>query len=253
MIKSIFKIMVYSLLSVICCSSAQAVAIDSLHSDTTRIKQPKQPVSWSLTGQVYSASLYFFTGSVDQSDPSFDALFIYDRKTWGGFIYESVDLINRNTGINYGMIGLHKYFKVGEKLLITPNLGVNLNQNYSVADKGSDFIFDLAVTYKFNKHFTISNDAFFQNLIITKDYNWTNRVKLTFRETDFYITALMWDRNRVFHNPGYLSAGLDFRYNVIKLSPKANLIAGASNIHVLQSDTPRRNGFMFSLGIDFGG
>lgn len=206
------------------------------------------PVSWSFSGASHSASLYFFTGSVDQSNPSFDALFIYDRKTWGGFAFKSSDLTDHKTGVNYAMAGIHKIFNIGPAWSVMPTIGVNLNQNYTLADKGSDLVFDLAIAYKINTHFTISNDALFQNIGITKEYNWTNRLNLSYHRNNFYLSVLLWERNRAFHNPGYLSTGLDMGYNIVRITGKSSLFIGISNIYMLQSDTPRRNGFMFNLG-----
>jgi len=224
-------------------------SVDSLN---LKNSQPRDSVTWGLTALLHSESLYFFTGGVDQYDPSTDLIFVFDKGGWGGLIYKSLDLINHNTGINYAMIVLHKHFYLGNNLLVTPNIGVNLNQNYSVADKGSDLMGDLAIAYKFGEHFVISNDAIFQNICITKDYNWTNRVKLLFKGADFDASALVWDRNRLFNNPGYLSAGADINYTGVKITSKTNLHLEASYIYTLQSDTHRVNGFMVSLGLDFG-
>lgn len=222
--------------------------------DSLKVKNnmPADSTNWSLTALLHSESLYFFTGGVDQYDPSSDMLFVYDKGGWGGIIYKSFDLVNHNTGINYAMVVLHKHFYIGDNVQITPNIGVNLNQNHSVADKGSDLMGDLAVAYKLNNYFKVSNDAIFQNMGITKEYNWTNRIKLLYSEKDFYAAALLWDRNRVFHNSGYLSTGFDIGYTGIKLSSKSAIGFGASWIYMLQSDTPRRNGFQFNLGFDFG-
>ncbi len=222
--------------------------------DTVALKTSAttNPGTWNFSGAFHSASLYFFTGSVDQSHPSFDALFIYDRKTWGGFAFKSLDLIDHKTGVNYAMAGIHKIFNVGPALVVTPTFGISLNQNYTLADKGSDFIFNLAIAYKINSCFTVSNDAFFQNIGITKDYNWTNRLKLTYHQNDFYLSALLWERDRAFHNPGYLSTGVDAGYNIVRITGKSSLFIGISNIYMLQSDTPKRNGFMFNLGLNLG-
>lgn len=247
--KNLLKILAVSFTFSICGYIASA---ENIASDTTSIKAKEQTVGWSLTSSFHSASLYFFTGSVDQSHPSFDALFIYDKKTWGGFIYKSLDIVDHTTGENYAMLGLHKIFQAGTKFSITPTIGLSLNQNYSLADKGSDLIFNLATAYKPCDHFTLSNDAFFQNIGITKAYNWTNRLKLTFRQTDFFVSALLWERSRAFHNPGYLSTGLDIGYDIAEIAHNSHLFVGVSNIYMLQSDTPRRNGFMFNLGVDFG-
>jgi hypothetical protein len=145
----------------------------NLHTDSLMSKHgvPRGTVTWSLTGLLHSESLYFFTGGVGQYDPSSDLLFVFDKGGWVALIYKSFDLVNHNTGINYAMIVLHKHFYIGDDIQVSPKIGINFNQNYSVADRGSDLMSDLAIAYKFGEHFVISNDAIFQNIWITKDYN----------------------------------------------------------------------------------
>lgn len=247
--KNVLKILLFFLSLYTGISGVRAA---SKHTSTDTTATAINPVTWSFTGSFHSASLYFFTGSVDQSNSSFDALFIYDKKTWGGFAFKSLDLTDHRTGVNYAMAGIHKIFNIGPAWSIMPTIGINLNQNYTFADKGSDLIFDLAVSYKISKHFKVGDDALFQNIGITKEYNWTNRLKLSYHQNDFYLSALLWERNRAFHNPGYLSTGVDAGYNIVRISGKSSLFIGISNIYMLQSDTPKRNGFMFNLGLNLG-
>lgn len=211
---------------------------------------PVKPLNWSLSSQLHSASLYFFTGLVDQTDQSFDMLFIYDKNGWGGIVYKSFDVLNHNTGVNYAIMAVHKHFKINENLQVTPNVGFNLNQNWSVADKGSDLMVDLAADYKLNKYFTISNDAIFQNMAITKGHNWTNRLKLAFSKNKYETAVLLWYRNRVFNNTGYLSTGFSAGYNGFMLTPTANLGLSVQTILMLQSDVHNTNGLMFTMAVN---
>jgi hypothetical protein len=242
-----FKILAISLL-LIYCTSARAQGNKS-YTDSARYS-PVQPVNWSLSSQLHSASFYFFTGMVDQPDQSFDMLYIYDNNGWGWIVYKSFDLLNHNTGVNYAIVAVHKHFKINENLRLTPNVGMNLNQNWSVADRGSDLMFDLVADYRLSKYFSISNDAIFQNMAITKDHNWTNRLKLSFNKNKIETAVLLWDRNRVFNNQGYFSTGFTAGYNGFKLTPNANLGLSVQSILMLQSDTHASNGLMFTMAVN---
>jgi hypothetical protein len=240
-----FKALSVGLFTIYCMAAS---AENKAYTDSLNVRQ-SQPVTWSLNSQIHSASLYFFTGSVDQQDQSFDMLFIYDRKSWGGIIYKSFDVLNSATGVNYAILALHKHFKIDDNLQVTPNVGVNLNQNRSFADAGSDLMVDMALDYNIGKYFMLSGDAIFQNIGITSDHNWTNRLKLSFSDNRFDTAVLLWDRNRVFNNSGYLSSGISAGYSGFKLTPTANLGLSAQSIIMLQSDTKKRNGFMFSMAL----
>jgi len=224
-----------------------AGAADRTFSDTLSVR--KHSGKFTLINMFNTGSMFYFTGVVSDDKPSFDTKLVYDNKGWGGLIFKSFELMEHNPGINYALIVLNKRFQIGKRLLISPQIGVQLNQIGNIAGAGSDYLTNLTIAYKFTRYFTISNDAVMQNLVLTNKANWTNRVKLSYQQASINVSASLWDRNRVFDNPGYLSGGFYAGYSGIKLSPTMNLILAASSISVFRADTPRKSGLMFSFGV----
>lgn len=246
MLNNIFKLTAI-LFALLFSGDAVCAGLDSAATDTVR--KPRKPATLILNAQFHTTSMYYFTGVVSDQNPNFDIKFVYDNNGWGALIYKSFELIKDNPPINYSLIVLNKKFFIGPAIMISPQVGVQLNQIGNIAGPGSDFLTNLTIAFRFARNLTISNDAVMQNLILTNRANWTNRVKLNYLNQNFNASVSVWERNRIFGNPGYLSAGMDIGYNGIKLSPHMSLFVGASSISVFRADTPRKSGFMLNFGV----
>lgn len=221
--------------------------IPGLSSDTARIK--KMPGKWNIANKFNTGSMFFFTGVVANHHPAFDTKLTYNNNGWGGMLFKSFDLTGQSLAMDYALIVLHKNINISKKLMISPQIGTQLNQDGSIADKTSDILTNLAIVYRITPSLTISNDAVFQNLVYTHRPNWTNRFRILFQRSDFSAAVLLWDRNSIFNNPGYSAAGIDLGYSGIKLSPAINLLVGAQSVSVFRQDTPRKSGLMFFIGV----
>ena len=236
-----------SLLSaVLLCSTSLSFAQALLDS----IPKPK-PVKLSMTTLFNTGSMFYFTGVVSDNRPSYDMRVTYDRPKWGALLFKSFDLTDHNPGINYALIVLNKKYSIGKRISIIPQIGTQLNQIERIAGEGSDILTNLTIAYRFGKFFSVSNDAVMQNLVFTNKANWTNRIKLAYQRKDFAASASLWDRNRIFGNPGYLSGGFYAAYTGVKLPSNMRLVLTASSVSVLRADTPRKSGFMISGGVTF--
>lgn len=218
-------------------------------SGTIRIK--REPSKWNISNKFNTGSMFFFTGVVANHYPAFDTKISYANNGWGGMLFKSFDLTGQSLAMDYALIVLHRNINISKKLMISPQIGAQLNQDGSIADKTSDILTNLAIVYKVTSSLTISNDAVFQNLVYTHRPNWTNRFRILFRKADFNAAVLLWDRNSIFNNPGYSAAGIDLGYSGIKLSPGIDLLLGAQSVSVFRQDTPRKSGLMFFIGAGF--
>lgn len=215
-------------------------------SDTMRIK--KKSGKWNIVNKFNTGSMFFFTGVVANHHPAFDTKLTYANNGWGGMLFKSFDLTGQSLAMDYALIVLHKNINISKKLMVSPQIGTQLNQDGSIADKTSDILTNLAIVYRIAPSLIISNDAVFQNLVYTHRPNWTNRFRILFQRSDFSAAVLLWDRNSLFNNPGYSAAGIDLGYSGIKLSPAINLLLGVQSVSVFRQDTPRKSGLMFFIG-----
>ena len=216
---------------------------------TDSLSKKKKDGQLTISTRINTASMFYFTGVAWDNNPTFDIKFAYENKGWGGMFFKSFELKGEATAINYALIVLHKRFYLGKKWTVSPQIGAQINQYGSLVDKSSDFLVNLAITYKLNKRFTVGSDVLFQNLVLTGRENWTNRLKLTYQQSGIVASAILWDRNDVLGNPGYTNGGIELGYNGIKLSSTMNLLLGVQSVAVFQADTPRKSGVLFSVGI----
>jgi hypothetical protein len=244
MLKTLSKLLAISVFLFLIHSTCQS---QILQTDT--LPKKKKTGQLSISTRINSASMFYFTGVAWDNNPTFDVKFVYENKGWGGLFFKSFELTGQATAINYALVVLHKRFYLGKQWMVSPQIGAQINQYGSLADKSSDFLANLAITYKLNKQFTLGTDLLFQNLLLTGRENWTNRLKLTYQQSGIVAAAILWDRNDILGNPGYTNGGIELGYNGIKLSPTMNLLLGFQSVAVFRADTPRKSGVLFSVGV----
>ena len=250
MIRNILKLALF--LFIFSAFRPLACAQTSLPSDDSATVRKKSG-SFSLTNMFNTGSMYYFTGVVSDHKPSFDMRLVYDnaRRNWGILLFKSFELLEHNGPINYALIVVNKRYFIGSRILISPQAGAQINQIGTVAGPGTDFLTNLTISFRFAKNVTISNDAVMQNLALTNRPNWTNRIKLQYQKAAFTVSGNIWDRNRIFNNPGYLAGGIYVGYSGVKLASNMNLVMTFSQIKVFRADTPRKSGMMLSAGVSF--
>lgn len=220
---------------------------------TKSAEQPTAKAHWRLTTRLHSKGMFFYSGRIISDNSVSDVHFIYDRKKWGFQIFKAVDLVDHTTDINFTMAVLYKNFKFGKRITVTPNAGFVLEQKKSIADHGSDAVVILNTVIKLNRHFIFDNSAIFGSLLLTHDYNWTNRFRLLFTSKHVDATGFLWHNNKAFDHTGYASTGINLSYSRMKLSDHVSLSTGVSGLLMLASnDTeffPMKNGIVFTLGM----
>ncbi|SKB92480.1 hypothetical protein SAMN05661099_3521 [Daejeonella lutea] len=101
------------------CQLAQAQT-NTLSGDTVLIR--KRTSKFALTNMFNTGSMYYFTGVVSDSKPSFDMRLVYDntRGNWGALLFKSFELTEHNGPFNYALVVLNKRYFIGSRILITP-------------------------------------------------------------------------------------------------------------------------------------
>ncbi len=232
-----------------------AVAVpDSVNSDSV-IKPKEKAAHWRLTTRFHSKGAFYYSGRIISDNPVNDVNFVYDRKKWGFLFFKATDLVDHRTDINFTFAVLYKNFKLGKRVMITPNAGFFMDQKHSLADKGSDAVVIVNSAIKLSPHFTFDNAAIFGSLLLTHEYNWTNRFRLLYSERHVDATAFLWHNNKLFDGTGYLSTGVNLSYSRMKLSDHLSLTAGITALTMLQSNDleefPMKKGILFTVGAQF--
>src|SRR6185369_49326 len=154
----------------------------------------KEPRSKStLTVRTHTAGYFAFTGRIISTNPALDFFYTYDRKQWGFSAFKAFDLYDHNSSNNFMLLMLRKTFKLNQHLTFTPHIGTILEQNHSVADKGSDVSSIIITAYKVSNHLTIDHTAILGNLALEPhERDWFNRFRIMYSKNHWDVTALFW-------------------------------------------------------------
>ena len=215
----------------------------------------KEPRSKStLTIRTHNMGYFAFTGRIISTNPALDFFYTYDRKQWGFSAFKAFDLYDHNSPNNFMLLMLRKTFKLNQRLSIAPHIGTILEQNKSVADKGSDISSIIITAYKVSSHLTIDHTAILGNLALEPhERDWFNRIRIMYSKNHWDVTGLMWHNNKLLdhNNSEYFSSGLNVFYSRMKISDHLSLNAGVSGLIMCCTNTPseypKRNGVFFTL------
>ena len=215
----------------------------------------KEPRSHStLTVRTHNAGYFAFTTRLISTNPALDFFYTYDRKQWGFSAFKAFDLYDHNSSNNFMLLMLRKTFRLNTRLTITPHIGTILEQNNSVADKGSDVSSIIITAYKISNHLTIDHTSIIGNLVIDpNERDWFNRFRLLYSNGHWDVTAQACHNNKVLDrdNSEYFSTALHLFYSRMKVSDHLALNAGVSGVAMCYTNAPetfeKRNGIFFTL------
>ncbi|MBI1769354.1 MAG: hypothetical protein HYR67_13375 [Bacteroidetes bacterium] len=225
-------------------------------SPTDSIKSiKKEPRSKStLTVRTHNAGYFAFTTRIISTNPALDFFYTYDRKQWGFMAFKAFDLYDHETPNNFMLMMFRKSFRLNNRLTITPHVGTILEQNNSIADKGSDISSIVITSYKISNCLTIDYTAILGSLVLEPiNRDWFNRFRVLYSKKHWDVTVQACHNNKVIDhdNSEYFSTGVHLFYNRVKISDHFLMGAGASGLVMAYSNTPsaypKTNGIFFTL------
>jgi hypothetical protein len=225
--------------------------------DTVMKEQPvKRKAQIRSTARLHSKGMFAYGGRVCSDDPAFDINFVYDRKTWGFFVFKAVDLVDQQSPNNFTLAVAYKNFKITKQLNFTPHVGAFLEQQHQFAGHGSDVALIGVTAFKFNPHFTLDHTMLFGNFVVESEMrDWVNRFRLLYTSRHLDITGIVWHNNHVFDDGDYASAAITLAYNRIKLSDSFNLNFAVTDIMMARSSNeesvPTCNKFVVMTALQF--
>jgi hypothetical protein len=225
-------------------------------SDSTQVEQKQKKSNIRITTRLHSLGLFMYGGQIANDNPGADLNFTYERKTWSFLAFKAVDLYQRHSDYNFTLALLYKNFRIGKRLVFTPNIGFVLDQRFSVADRGSDAIVILLTSYKLSSHFTIDHCARLGNVMLEpQEFDWLNRFRLVYTSGHLDLSSMVWHNNNVFDNNNYMTVGGSVAYSRIKVAKHVMLSSGVTGLMVAETsdenNCPRRNGVLFTLAAVF--
>jgi hypothetical protein len=231
----------------------RSLALQSEVDSTKSTQEVKKNYSTTLTTRMHSMGFFSFTGRLISDNPAADVYFNYTRNNGVGFqVFKAVDLFNLQSDNNFALGLVFKHIVINKKLTITPYFGGVLEQKHHIVDHGSDFLGQVATSFKVTPHITLDHIALFPSLVLTREYaDWINRFRVMYSEKHLDITLWGWNNNKALDDTGYTTAGLSVYYNRIPVKGKLMLGMGVTGLKVLQTsdlvNCPKKDGILLTI------
>jgi hypothetical protein len=215
-----------------------------------------KPYVLIITPRINSAGYFPFTGAVLNNNVNFDFTVDFEKANRGFILFQSFDLQNKNSPINYFQPCVFEKFPVGASLTFGVYFGYLFSQMYGFSDKGeSDYFGALTENWTISKKLRLENTMLFGNL--TTQMNLVNRLELLYTLDKFSIDLYLHER-LVFETRDLSTSGaIAINLPRVKLADKLVALATLTYNNYLSKNRPSyalENGFFFSLAfpIDLG-
>jgi hypothetical protein len=231
----------YSLL-VISLITSQLLAQTSKSRDSTSRR------TLIITPRINSAGHFPFSGALLNKNTNVDLNIFYGHKQYGFFIFQSVDLEDKKSFVNYLQPGVFRKFKLSESVQVRLFAGYVFSQTNGFRDNDSDY-FTAPVIY-----WTIHPNLKFESTSLFFDFNHStklaNRFLMTYTIRNFRFDFFVWHRAVFEKNTHALSTSLALYPPKTKIAGNLYIQTSISYIGYLTDTKPdfaRRDGFLFSV------
>jgi hypothetical protein len=219
------------------------------------LAQTKKPLKDSVNHRIFvvtprinSSGHFPFSGALLNKNANVDLNIFYERNGYGFFIFQSIDMEDKRSFVNYLQPGVFKKFKISESVKLGLFAGYIFSQTNGFRDENSDY-YAAPIIY-----WTIRPKLKFESTSLFFDFNHStklaNRFLMSYTLKGFRFDSYVWYRAVFEQNTHAVSVSLAL------VTPKAKLM---DNLHIQTSlsywtyvtdtkpDFALRDGFLFSL------
>lgn len=208
------------------------------------------PPALTIHPRIHSAGYFPFTGALLNLNPVADVTFFYEKEGFGFFLFQSVDLADRHSFVNYFQPGVFASFNVHRSLRIRTIFGYVFSQTQGFRDGDSDYYALATVNWGFSKHLRLENSLQFYDFY--HNTKLSNRLLLEWSARKFRTALFLWQRVALDDPFSSASAALSLTFPIIELGEKASLDITSSYMGYLSARKPDfalRNGFFLTVAV----
>lgn len=204
----------------------------------------------NINPRVHSSGFFPFSGAILPANPVADVNVFMEKRRWGFFLFQSLDLNDPHAVVNYLQPGVFAVFRPSTKLKIRTHFGYIFNQTRGFKDNDSDYFSGLQINWSIRPGLRIENSTLY--------FDWNVRAKMAHRFLVEYnrprwrLSGYVWYR-KVFADPdGALSAAAAITWPIIPITAKSNLEFTTTCMGYISDYMPsfaRRDGIFFTLAV----
>lgn len=203
-----------------------------------------------INPRLHSGGYFPFSGALLNHNPVADVNFFYSGKRFGAFLFQSVDLADRSSYVNYMQPGIFVNFEPGTHVRLRGFFGYIFSQTQGFCDPESDYYVAGQLNWQLPNGLRIENTLLFYDYTYNKKL--ANRFLLEWADEKVRVSVYLWHRIVIDEQFNTASASVALTFPIIKLSKKANLEFTSAYLGYLTENKPDfalRDGFLFTLAV----
>jgi hypothetical protein len=201
-----------------------------------------------ITPRINSAGHFPFSGALLNKNANVDLNIFYERNRYGFFIFQSVDLEDRRSFVNYLQPGVFRKFKMSESIQVRLFAGYVFSQTDGFRDKDSDYFTAAVVYWIIRPNLKFESTSLFFDL--SQSTKLANRFLVSYSLKGFRFDFYLWHRAVFERNAHALSSSLALYPPKAKIADNLYIQTSISYLGYLTDTKPSfalRDGFLFSV------
>lgn len=237
---SFVRLLTFSLLAAIALISTPLLA-QKQAKDTTRR-------TLVITTRINSTGHFPFSGALVNKNTNVDLNIFYEHKRYGFFIFQSVDLEDKRSFVNYLQFGIFRKFKLRPAVQLGVFAGYVFSQTTGFKDNDSDYFTAAVVYWTVSPHLKVESTSLFFDL--SQSTKLAQRFLISYSLKDFKFESYLWYRVVFEKNTHSLSSSLALYFPKAKIAGNLYVQTSISYWGYLTETKPSfalRNGVLFSV------
>lgn len=201
-----------------------------------------------LTPRINSAGHFPFSGALLNKNTNIDLNIFYEHKRYGFFIFQSVDLEDRRSFVNYLQPGVFRKFNIAKSMQVRLFAGYVFSQTNGFRDKDSDYFTAAVVYWTIDPNLKFESTSLFFD--VSQSIKLANRYLLSYTLRDFKFDFYLFHRVVFDKNVHALSVSPALSTPKVKVAGKLYVQTTFSWMGYLTQTKPDfalRDGFIFSI------
>lgn len=223
---------------------------------------PQESVAWGkfdslkkstliINPRLHTSGYFPFTGALLNRNPVFDVNIFFEKGAFGFFVFQSFDLADRHSYVNYLQPGVFGTLRFTPNLRIRAFFGYVFSQTQGFRDPDSDYYASLQLNWVLWKEFRIENTLLYYDYTVNSD-KLANRLLMEWAPGKVRISGYVWQRTVLEEGAGATSGALAITFPIVKVSKRTSLELTTTYMGYLTDHKPDfalQDGLFFTLAV----
>lgn len=210
----------------------------------------RESATLTIHPRVHSAAYLPFSGALLNHNAVVDVNVYYEKKAFGFFLFQSVDLVDRHSHGNYFQPGVFASFRVQPSVRVRGIFGYVFSQTQGFRDSDSDYYGLTVVNWGISRRLRLENALQFYDYFVGKKLS--DRLLVEWSSRKFRAGLYLWHRVVLDEHSRSTSGAVFITFPISKLGKRASIELTSSYMGYLSAVKPDfalQNGLLFTLAV----